>query len=152
MTPDNILAWGTAIGSLAAVVISVLSYFLQARQTRNEDQDRDAQREKELKELQANVAVQVWGMANDQLEELTQSVIRLRKDLEIEKLQHQELTIALDIERTKRRKLESDQKRLIKIIISLLQQMGAHDITPQLSDEDLRWVELFDQSVGDNLT
>ena len=150
-TPEMIAAYTGLIGGIGAIILSIFTHINQIRNTRIEEKKQAIQQKIALEETQVAVENQVWTLAREQIKALRDEVILLREQLNKERIDREEAVALertrrkqeIEAERIKRKRVEEDQKRLVGIIITLLQQMDALVIKPKLSDEDLRWVQMF---------
>lgn len=150
-TPEMVAAYTGLIGGIGAIIVSIFTYINQVRTIRIDEKKQHLQQKVALDELQVKLGGQIWAMAQEQIKELRDEVLSLKQQLDKERADRENALFQertrrkeeMEAERMKRKQLEEDQKRLVGIIVTLLRQMDALVIKPKLSEEDLRWVQMF---------
>lgn len=130
MTPaETVTTYIAALGSAIAIILSVLGYYNQLNQRKAEERKTDS----EMQRIQSEIATKVWNMAQAQ-------ILSLEEDLAKTKATLDELVLELEVERKKRRTVETDLRRTTAILIAVLAQMAALNIQPNIPDEDQTWL------------
>ena len=132
MTLELLTPYIAAVGSVAAIVISVLGYRTQARAESNRALSESAKIKLEVDKAQGVISTQIWALAQEQLEI---EVIREEGNTNIGRIREE-----LRLERANRRASDAGQRRLVAIVTALLTQLISLGITPDISPEDKNWL------------